>query len=673
MKYTINDFKNNNYDYGCEFLAYAMNLLDEFEISRSSIYETLWSDLEKDNKIEFNSGTTSTSTEGKENRSRLVMPDTRTKVKAVVTTILKAYFRGNTFHFGLDPINYKKEEKPEIEDEINRYLDEVKKLISDYTKKIHLQEKLIKTLPSFILFGNCIFKHNIDSEMETKSQVVVGEKIKCKKEKEKISDVENISIWNYYCDNMVENHEDSIAEVMVKMYRPEQIMSMSKYLKLDKDLVRYAISLYKENSSKYAKDEQRMGSENTAGRDKDERISLAEFWGSVPVSKVKDLKGITIPVGYDDDDMIEEKAYILGEKVLVYLELNVSGKRPFLFAQYSPTTSGLYDIGLGGENKPYQDMMSTLARLFFDNKVRAAYAAYECDYSNINWAKTKRPDMKPGKIYYKKPGVVGSVLTAIQTPDVSNGLINDTNMIRQWSREDTSINKYLTGGEQKPRETVRGMNEMLARGDQLLMLPIKSFDDNIIEKIIESFYWVVVDKNSKELLKKYPNASKLSYEIRALGSDYISERMEKISNLMALADLMVKYPDAKYIAAMEKILKEIGLKMEVGDFIKSYKEIEIAKKEDEDKQIRIIQSQAEGNIAQKRMVDYDKIYESEHTDDFERSIILETSGLVGSPMKKRKAMDTLEAAYSLDEKLGKQDRLIDIMQQISVSAMNGGR
>lgn len=243
-----------------------------------------------------------------------------------------------------------------------------------------------------------------------------------------------------------------------------------------------------------------------------DKYRVVEYWGSIPVSKVKDI--------FDDLDedqqLVEVNVWMIDGVVIKFVKNPFpSGRRPFRFYNFQPTDAQLLGKSLCDLIEELQRGLNAVHRAIHDNIRYIAGPIIELN-EDLVLAGQKLDSIYPGKIVYRTGmGVEAQqpVLRAVQVNSHVSELIEMYNLYIQAIDDVTSIKAIMSGdmtGQATLGRSASGISQVMGAASIVLRDIAKQFDF-FNQPLIESFLeWNMLfndNENVKGDYQVYPRVS----------------------------------------------------------------------------------------------------------------------------------------------------------------------
>lgn len=554
--------------------SYVEGIFESFKTARKP-FEAIWEECWYNFLGQYQESARWKKTEGTATRSRIFIRLTTVKCHTAHSKIMDVY--GGKVPFDMEPVLEKADIPVDVAKDI---VSKRKRRLEEHFKAIELEEILDAATLERAILGTAVLKGPI---VETRRKPVVSMRqiggvpvreidpemsaYEIRHEEEITATIDHVPLWEYYVDPNARSPKESIAEIQFKRMLPAQFRQLA-----------YSGGYVAENvfeaarraTTTDASDETRRVqlADNFMGEqgEKDERVSVLEYWGLVPVSMLKDA-GCDVPADVVEEDSIEAVVVIAADGIVVKACINPLGRRPFYVAPWKRRPHCIYGEGPAESMRDSQKMINSSARMIIDNKALSGNGMVGVNLDRINTKRTKDLTVYPSKTWYIKGNYAPrEAIDAIQFPDVTHGLRELMEMFERFADEETGIPKYSSGQEGSfLNKTATGMSMLMTQANVNLKTAMKNADDNWIEPIVEA-----LDAWFAEFV--YPEELRIPCKVKARGTDSLIAKEIKLESIMKFMQITSSPQDAVFQDRV-KMMKEVSRILDVGDFMRSDEEI----------------------------------------------------------------------------------------------------
>ena len=281
------------------------------------------------------------------------------------------------------------------------------------------------------------------------------------------------------------------------------------------------------------------------------RFEVLEYWGTVNNELAKDF-GIET-----DKKVININAWICGGKVLRLVENPFTPNRiPYMVCPYELNPYQFFGIGVPENMDDSQQIMNGHARMAIDNLALAGNLVFDIDETQL----VPGQDMKifPGKIFRRQSGQPGTSINAIKFPNSTQENMMMFDRFRQLADEATGIPSYSHGttGVQSTTRTAAGMSMLMGAAALSIKTVIKNIDDYLLKPLGDNFfYWNMQFNTEMPRIKG-------DLEIKARGTSSLMQkevRSQRLMTFMQTAANPALAPFVKWHTCLKEIAKSLDI------------------------------------------------------------------------------------------------------------------
>lgn len=519
-------------------------------------------------------------TEGAKNRSRAFVKLTTLKCHTAHSKITDVLFGSginipfemkavNTADTGLDA------------DKIKEIVHQSEERLKDHFKAINIHQIYDTSILELGILGTAILKGPI-VEIQKKQRAVkrmIGgvpasevapdvNPYEIQTYKEIVPVIDPIPLWEYYVDLNAKTPAESIGEIHFQRLLPAQFRRLA-----------YQGGYIKENVLEAARrarttdtDDKRyiQLADNFTGERgiKDNRVSVLEYWGLVPVEMLSDA-GVELPEDTDIEDEIEALVVLAADGIVIKACVNPLGHRPFFVCPYKKRPHVIYGMGVAEAMRDSQKIINSAVRMIIDNKALSGNGMVGINLDRLDTKRMKNDfTVYSGKTWYVKGNFSPKdAVDSITFADITSGLRELMELFERFSDEETGIPKY-TNGEQNNflNKTASGMSMLMTQANINLKTVVKNIDIYWTEPIVEAFSsWF-------QNFEPVAGQASLPLKTKATGTDSLIAKELRMENLMKFMQVTANKEDAIFMDRT-KLIKEIANILETRDVMRSDEEI----------------------------------------------------------------------------------------------------
>ena len=258
-----------------------------------------------------------------------------------------------------------------------------------------------------------------------------------------------------------------------------------------------------------------------------------------------------------DSEVIHVNVWICGGKVLRMVENPFTPKRiPYLVCPYELNPYQFFGVGIPENMEDSQMVMNGHARMAIDNLALAGNLVFDVDETML----VPGQDMKvfPGKIFRRQSGQTGQAVHGVKFPNTAQENLQMFDKFRQLADESTGIPSYSHGttGVQSTTRTASGMSMLMGAAALSIKTVIKNIDDYLLKPLGESLYhW------NMQFNEEAPNI-KGDLEVKAQGTSSLMQkevRSQRLITFMQTASNPALAPFVKWHTCLKEIAKSLDI------------------------------------------------------------------------------------------------------------------
>jgi hypothetical protein len=263
-------------------------------------------------------------------------------------------------------------------------------------------------------------------------------------------------------------------------------------------------------------------------------------------------------VSYEtDSEVVHVNVWICGNKVLRMVENPFSPKRlPYLVCPYELNPYQFFGVGIPENMEDSQMVMNGHARMAIDNLALAGNLVFDVDETML----VPGQDMKvyPGKIFRRQSGQTGQAVHGLKFPNTAQENLQMFDKFRQLADESTGIPSYSHGatGVQSTTRTASGMSMLMGAAALSIKTVIKNIDDYLLKPLGESLYHWNMQFNEES-----PNI-KGDLEVKAQGTSSLMQkevRSQRLITFMQTASNPALAPFVRWHTCLKEIAKSLDI------------------------------------------------------------------------------------------------------------------
>ncbi len=361
--------------------------------------------------------------------------------------------------------------------------------------------------------------------------------------------IEAVSCWNFYADPNATNISDCDYAIQRHSLNRQQFSDLRKMPFFNEEMIDDCL----EEGPNYQVRgyESSLYNRETVETIYKNRYEVLEYWGIIDKDLAKQC-GIE-----SDKSVISVNAWICGNKVLRMVENPFTPTRiPFMVCPYELNPYQFFGIGVPENMEDSQQIMNGHARMAIDNLALSGNLVFDIDETQL----APGQDMKifPGKIFRRQSGQPGTSINAIKFPNSTQENMMMFDRFRQLADEATGIPSYSHGttGVQSTTRTAAGMSMLMGAAALSIKTVIKNIDDYLIKPLGDSFFHWNMQFNAD-----MPHI-KGDLEIKARGTSSLMQkevRSQRLMTFMQTAANPALAPFVRWHTCLKEIAKALDI------------------------------------------------------------------------------------------------------------------
>ena len=361
--------------------------------------------------------------------------------------------------------------------------------------------------------------------------------------------IEAVSCWNFYADPNATNISDCDYAIQRHSLNRQQFSDLRKMPFFNEEMIDHCL----EEGPNYQVRgyESSLYNRETVETIYKNRYEVLEYWGIIDKDLAKQC-GIE-----SDKSVISVNAWICGNKVLRMVENPFTPTRiPFMVCPYELNPYQFFGIGVPENMEDSQQIMNGHARMAIDNLALSGNLVFDIDETQL----APGQDMKifPGKIFRRQSGQPGTAINAIKFPNSTQENMMMFDRFRQLADEATGIPSYSHGttGVQSTTRTAAGMSMLMGAAALSIKTVIKNIDDYLIKPLGDSFFHWNMQFNAD-----MPHI-KGDLEIKARGTSSLMQkevRSQRLMTFMQTAANPALAPFVRWHTCLKEIAKALDI------------------------------------------------------------------------------------------------------------------
>lgn len=219
-----------------------------------------------------------------------------------------------------------------------------------------------------------------------------------------------------------------------------------------------------------------------------DRWEVLEYWGTMDAERAK-LNGLKIPREFKKLDQVQVNCWVAGG-VIIRLVMNPyrPNRLPYTAVPFEYNEKSFFGVGVAENMDDTQTLMNGFMRLAVDNGVLSGNVVYEIDESfMVNGQDYK---VYPGKIFRRNMGQAGQGIYVHNFPNTSQQNLMMFDKARQLADEAVGSPSYSHGqtGVSGTTRTASGMSMLMSAAAINIKNVVKNFDDYLLKPLGEALF-----------------------------------------------------------------------------------------------------------------------------------------------------------------------------------------
>lgn len=523
--------------------------------------------------------------EGEDWRSDYVSMLVKTKTMAGVSIVTDMVLQGNRLPFDLEDLELKMiNADPQMVKMRELQIAAMKNRIHQQLEWCHADREIMKCGMSLGLYGETYLKSpillpitksgfkKVSYADQFKVQDPNNQFIRYEQETASLDSpgIAYVSVWSILRDMEYENIQEGLGIIQREMISPYELRRRAKDPFFSKEVIDSIISRTAGTSAgtgSIPNGELPPGQRDITSPKR--TIKYSEFWGRVPVKKLRELAGSygkeTINGMYDIDvdEMVDdsngyevEVKAVTADDELVMIAPNYE-TRPYHWSVWEPVLDKAEGRGIADNLKHDQKMVNGVLRAIIDNTKLAGNVLLAIKEELL--AAGENAEIHPGKLFAlaEECDDARQAIQQVIVQDVSAGLLQLYGLMQKQSDEDTNLPKLISGETvDQSAETAFEIGQRMESAGKYLGGVIRRFDEGIIEPAISAIYTYNM---------KQPGISddRGNYSVRATGYSSFYNKVIRAGQLEKRLGLAVTNPiigaEVRVRAHLEELYKNDDL------------------------------------------------------------------------------------------------------------------
>lgn len=361
-----------------------------------------------------------------------------------------------------------------------------------------------------------------------------------------------VPIWNFYPDPDAKHVMD--AEYVVERHKlsRSQLRQLKNRPNFDKKAIDKAIEFGENYNEQWWEFELTDSSvvPNT------ERFEVLEFWGSVDTEVIRDF-GVRVPRELGSLDQLSANIWICNNKVLRFI-LNPFKPAyiPYYAVPYEVNPYSFFGVGVAENMEDTQALMNTFMRMSVDNAAFSGNMIVEIDEDAL--APGEDFELYPGKVFRRQSGAVGQAITGISFPNVAAQNMQLFDVARRLSDEATGMPSFAHGqtGVTGVGRTASGISMLMSAANGNIRQVVKNVDDYLLGPIGKAFFHFNMQFDFDPEIRG-------DLEVKARGTESLMANEVRSQRLMQFLQVINASPATMPFGKMDYLLSNIASSLDL--------------------------------------------------------------------------------------------------------------
>ena len=424
----------------------------------------------------------------------------------------------------------------------------MEKKIHDQLEESNARKQLRTAAFECSLFGTGIMKGPFAIDKEYPNWDEEGEYTPTIKTVPKTS---SVSLWNFYPDPDATNMDD--AEYVIERHKlsRSQLRALKRRPFFRENAVDHAL----DSGESYQKEYWEQAMEDDDQEAHAERFEVLEFWGYVDTSLLED-HNVEIPKSMKDLDQVSVNIWVCNNQVLrLVMNPFTPSYLPYYAFPYEINPYSFFGIGIAENMDDTQTLMNGFMRMAVDNAALSGNLLIEVDETNL--VPGQDLSVYPGKVFRRQGGAPGQAIFGTKFPNVSNENMQMFDKARVLADESTGFPSFAHGqtGVQGVGRTASGISMLMSAANGSIRAVVKNIDDYLLSPLGKAFFHFNMQFDFDPEIKG-------DLEVKAQGTESLMANEVRSQRLMQFLGV-VQNPALAPFARMDYIIREIAKSMDL--------------------------------------------------------------------------------------------------------------
>jgi len=424
----------------------------------------------------------------------------------------------------------------------------MEKKIKDQLDESKASKQLRSTAFEMSLFGTGIMKGPFAIDKEYPSWEESGN---YKPTIKTVPSTSHVSVWNFYPDPDAANMEEASYVIERHKLSRSQLRALKKRPYFRKQVIDDVIAEGESYTKEYWEDDLNDYQTDHGVN----RFEVLEFWGTVDSEMLKD-NGVKIPAELDGADELQANVWLCNNRIIrMVLNPFKPARIPYYAVPYELNPYSFFGIGIGENMDDTQTLMNGFMRLAVDNAVLSGNLVFEVDETNL--VPGQDLQIYPGKVFRRQGGAPGQAIFGTKFPNVSNENLQLFDKARVLADESTGFPSFAHGqtGVAGVGRTASGISMLMNAATGSIKTVIKNVDDYLLRPMGEAFF-------SFNMQFDFDPEAIGDLEVKARGTESLMAnevRSQRLMQFLQIASSPALMPFAKFPYIIREIAKSMDL------------------------------------------------------------------------------------------------------------------
>lgn len=287
-----------------------------------------------------------------------------------------------------------------------------------------------------------------------------------------------------------------------------------------------------------------------------ERWEVLEFWGWADREMLEDA-GLDIPDTLDEQQILEVNAWIC-DGIVLRLVINpfTPARIPYNIVPFEVNPYSVFGVGVAENMADCQAVMNGYLRMTIDNSALAGNVMLEVDETNLSPGQDFQ--VYPGKVWRRQSGPPGQAIFATKWPNTTQENLAVFDKARQLADEATGIPSYSHGqtGVSGVGRTAAGISMLMGASSTNIKSTVKNFDDYLLRPVGSALF-------AFNMQFSFDPEIKGDLEVVARGTESLLRNEVRSQRLMTFLQIAAANPALAPHAKFPYLMRQIALVLDL--------------------------------------------------------------------------------------------------------------